>query len=157
MKQQWKVNIASEGDFERWLNFVKKVQHEFHGLDLYSDEKYKSAILKNINRGTAIYVEDNESSEIIGAMIYSPKSNHIGWIAVNTKHRRQGIGSALVNYMFKKLPKDVPIKVKTFLETDEPGQTAHCFYKSLGFQPKEILDDVNNENAGKPFYLFIKE
>ncbi len=153
---RWNVTIAERNDFEKWMEFAKNFTSEFHGIDLSEDEGYISGILKNINRSTAIYIRDEETDDIVGTMIYSPNSMHIGWIAVRADFRRMGIGSVMVNYMFSKLPPNKSIKVKTFLETDTPGKTAHSFYKSLGFLPKEIIEDVNNENAGKPFHLFIK-
>lgn len=157
MKGSWVIRVASINDMDRWMDFVKAVQNEFHYIDLFNDENYKTAILKNISRSTAIYIQKENSNEIIGAMTYSPNSNHIGWLAVSPNHRRKGIGSALAKYMFDKLPKNIPIKVRTFLETDIPGKTAQSFYKSLGFKPKEILEDINNKNAGNPFHLFIRD
>lgn len=83
MKKDWKVEIATRLDFGQWMSFVKKVQNEFHGIDLFNDEKHRSVALKNIDRSTAIYVRDRSGSDIVGVMMYSPSSNHIGWLAVN--------------------------------------------------------------------------
>lgn len=154
--ESWEVKVASVKDWERWMTFVRTVQEEFHGIYLSGDANYWAAIEKNMKRSTAIYVEDDTTHEILGAMTYSPHSFHVGWLAVGPGHRRKGIGTALVRYMFTVLPKNVPLSVKTFLETDRPGKVAHAFYKSLGFTPREILEDSNMENAGHPFHLFVK-
>jgi ribosomal protein S18 acetylase RimI-like enzyme len=156
VENEWKVKIASSNDLERWMEFVQTVQSEFHGLDLVNDEEYQAAVNKNIRRSTAIYVENKDTSEIIGALMYSPHSFHIGWLAVRPNHRRKGIGTALVRYMFALMRKDVPIRVNVFLETDPPGKVAHAFYMSLGFSPKEIQDDLDHRNAGRPYQVFVK-
>jgi predicted GNAT family acetyltransferase len=91
----WTIKIANMDDIGRWLAFVKNVAHDFYDIDLPNDENYRSAIIKNIKRKTAIYVE--ESDKIIGGTIYSPNSNRIGWLAVDPMYRRRGIGTALVN------------------------------------------------------------
>jgi ribosomal protein S18 acetylase RimI-like enzyme len=153
MKGKWIVKIAGMEDLNRWLTFVKKVTHDFYDIDLPNDENYKQAVIKNIKRETAIYVEDND---IIGGMIYSSNQNHITWLAVDPDYRRRGIGSALVEYMFKKLPDRKEYKVKTFTENDWQSKTSHPFYKSLGFisTVTNYDDMVNNENH--PTLVFVK-
>jgi ribosomal protein S18 acetylase RimI-like enzyme len=157
MNKRWNVRIAGSLDFGRWMLFVKTVQHDFHGIDLFNDDKYRSAVIDNIKKSTAIYIENELTDEIIGAMLYSTKSNRINWIAVSPSHRREGIGTSLIEYLLGKLPKNDRIEVKTFLETEAQGKASRGFYKSLGFMPKEIMNDINNENAGIPFQLFVKE
>ena len=99
--ENWVIKIATLNDCKKWFSFAKGVMHDFYDIDLPNDENYKNAIIKNIKRETAIYIEDNE--KIVGGMIFSPNQNHIGWLAVDPKYIRKGIGTALVNYMFKKL------------------------------------------------------
>jgi hypothetical protein len=41
---EWKVTIAARGDFDRWMDFVRKVQDVFHGIDLYNDKKHRKAV-----------------------------------------------------------------------------------------------------------------
>ncbi len=153
----WEIKVASRKDWDRWMGLAKMMQADFHGIDLYNDQNYRSHIDRNIQRSTAIYVEDKATHELLGAMTYSPRSLQIGWLGVAPSHRRKGIGTALVEYMFAALPKGVPLRVKTFLESDASGMVAHEFYRSLGFSPKEILEDVDNVNAGHPFQLFVRE
>jgi ribosomal protein S18 acetylase RimI-like enzyme len=154
MSSSWDIKLASTDDFERWMAFVATVQDEFHGLDLVNDSNYRAAVSKNIERKTAAYVSESEAGPIIGAMILSPRSRHIGWLAVGKAHRHRGIGSALVRYAIDILGTDTPIHVSTFTETDPQGPAAHGFYRSLGFRPLRIEEDVDNLNAGKPFHLF---
>ena len=152
MENHWIVKIAELNDMEKWFNFVKTVIHDFYDIDLINNENYRSIIEKNIKRKTAIFIENE--AKIIGGMIYSPNSNHIGWLAVDPEYRRKG--TALVKYMFNKLTDRKEIKVKTFIEDDWQSSVSHPFYKSLGFEPKEInYDDIEN-NANRPMRVFIK-
>ncbi|MBT3272393.1 MAG: GNAT family N-acetyltransferase, partial [Spirochaetales bacterium] len=100
---------------------------------------------------------NDSDTDILGAMLYSPSSRHIGWLAVHPNHRRTGIGTALANYLIRELGVSEPILVKTFLESDEPGESAHRFYNSLGFEQECIVDDKDGRNAGHPFHLLIKK
>ena len=106
---------------------------------------------------TAIYVEHEEFGEMLGAMMYSPTSQRIEWLAGRPDGRRQGIGTALMEYMLETFPDNSCIEVKTFVETAPSGKAAQSFYRHCGFQPKGILEDVNHRNAGHPFHLFVKE
>jgi ribosomal protein S18 acetylase RimI-like enzyme len=154
MGRQWHVDVATDHDLERWLEFVESVQDEFHGLDLANDPSHRAAVAKNIGRGTAVFVRSPADDAIVGAMIYSPRSRHIGWLAVGRRYRRLGIGTALVRYALEQLGATDPVDVRTFLMSDPPGPTAHEFYRSLGFRPVGIEDDTDGRNAGKPFVLF---
>lgn len=149
----WIVQVAQISDIDRWFSLVKSVEHDFHDVDLANDQNHRSIIIKNIIRGTAIYIENEDL--IVGAMIYSPNQNHIGWIAVHPDYRRQGIGTALVGYMFKALDQAERFKVKTFTEGDTSGSAARPFYQSLGFVPDEVL--YHEEGLTHPVQLFIKE
>ena len=154
MENNWIVKVAEIGDMGRWFDFVKNVIHDFYDIDLVNDEHHRDIIEKNIRRKTAIYVEIEE--KIIGGMIYSPNQNHIGWLAVDPKYRRKGVGTALVKYMFKELSDRKEFKVKTFIDGEWQSNASHPFYKSLGFEPTEVCYDGMERNANKPMLVFIK-
>ncbi len=147
-----KITIAAMHDLERWLALCDRVKGEFHGIDLRNDESYRNAVVKNIERGSAVFVAEGE--RIIGAMIYSTRSKHIGWIAVDPEYRRQGIGAALVAYFFDRFGDTEVLTVKTFLKSDVSGPRAHGFYESMGFIAEETEEDRENLNAGHPFQVF---
>ena len=146
MENKWNVKIARIEDLNKWFKFVKNVIHDFYDIDLVNDESYKKAVEKNIKRKTAIYVE--EKDKIIGGMLFSPNSNQIGWLAVDPDYRRKGIGTLLVKYMLKELE-----------DRKEHWQSkaSHPFYKSLGFEPKEISYENMENNANNPMLIFIRK
>ena len=154
-KFNWIIKVATINDCEKWFSFVKNVTHDFYDIDLANDKDYRNVIIKNIKRKTAVYVEKNE--KIIGGMIFSPNQNHIGWLAVDPKFRRRGIGTALVHYMLMELPDRKQFKVKTFMEGEWQSESSHPFYISLGFKPKEVNYDDMENNANHPTLLFVKE
>ncbi|HYE10878.1 MAG TPA: GNAT family N-acetyltransferase [Patescibacteria group bacterium] len=140
---EWLVKKAILKDADRWFLFASLVKEDFCGLDLSKDENYRAGMIKNINRGTAIYIEDDlcEDHPIIGAMVFSPNQNNIGWLAVHPSYRRRGLASSLMIYMLHELNTAERIKVKTFRDDDEYGTAARGFYKSHGFIEGEVLLD----------------
>jgi ribosomal protein S18 acetylase RimI-like enzyme len=137
------------------LAFVESVQDEFHGLDLANDPSHRGAVVKNMKRETALYVSERDDGPIVGAVMYSPRSRHIGWLAVAKRCRRHGAGRALVEHVINSLSMDAPIRVRTFMESDPPGPTAHAFYRSLGFEMIGVEEDMDHLNAGRPFCVFV--
>lgn len=155
-RTKWIVKNANLVDAERWFSFVKTVQADFYNLDLANDENYRSSMIKNMKRGTAIYIEDDSKSDspIIGAMTYSPNQNHIGWLAVHSDYRKMGVASCLMEHMLSELANAKEIKVKTFLYDDRYGKAARSFYKKHGFIAKDILMD--EKEFPHPVQVFVK-
>lgn len=147
------VKQVKEGDFDRWLEFIKIVEPDFMDIGLAEDEHFCSIIKKNINRETGFYVED-ENENIVGAITYSTNQNHISWLAVHPSYRRLGIASALIEEVIEKLSCAEEIHVKTFLRDDAYGAAARSFYKSHGFEPRDILE--NEERFPHEVQLFIR-
>jgi ribosomal protein S18 acetylase RimI-like enzyme len=152
---KWKICIANVDDYNKWMQFASTVVNDFYNIDLPNDSNFCSVIMKNIKRGTALYVE--EKGSIIGALVYSPNQNHIAWIAVHKDYRRRGVGTALVKYMFDQIPDRNEYKVKTFLDGEFQSVASHAFYKSFGFEPKEIIYEDMEKNANHPMQLFVKK
>lgn len=155
-KNSWLVKEAIVEDTERWLDFVSKVREDFYGLDLVNDEKFRFGMIKNMKRGTAIYVEDNSKSDIpiIGAMTYSLNQNHISWLAVDSNYRNNGVASSLMAYILCQMFNAKEIKVKTFLYDDRYGKAARSFYKKHGFVGNDIL--LNEKEFPHPVQVFVK-
>lgn len=153
---KWEVKTASINDSERWFAFTAIVQKDFCDMDLVGDENHRSGMMKNMSRGTAIYIEDNLHTvcPIIGAMTYSPNQNHIGWLAVHPDYRKKGVASALMEFMICQLSNAKEIRVKTFLYDDKYGKAARGFYKKQGFIGKDIL--MEEDGYPHPVQVFIK-
>jgi|LGOV01.1.fsa_nt_gb ribosomal protein S18 acetylase RimI-like enzyme len=153
---KWIVKHATLEDLDRWFEFVETVQSDFCNLNLMNDEKFRSGMKKNIQRGTAIYIEDTslELNPIIGALSYSLNQNHISWLAVNSEYRRRKTASTLMEYSYRKLSDTKEIRIKTFLYDDEYGIAARAFYKNHGFILREVL--MKEEGYPHPVQIFIK-
>lgn len=151
----WLVKEAVIEDLNRWFSFADTVTKDFFDIDLAKDEKYRFGMKRNINRSTAIYVEDStkDACPIIGAMTYSPNQKHISWLAVHPDYRNIGVASSLMNYMLVKMDGVKEIKVKTFQSDDEYGLAARSFYRKHGFTAGEILLD---DEYPHPVQVFTK-
>lgn len=70
-----------------------------------------------------VYEEDNK---VLGYIIFDERDGHILSIAVDPQYRRRGIGSTLVQRVFKRCG-------KAWLEVRTSNKTALSFYINLGF------------------------
>jgi len=153
---KWLVKKALPEDTDRWFSLAASVKEDFLGLDLSNDEKYRSGMIKNMIRGTAIYIEDDLHKErlIIGGMTFSPNQNHISWLAVHPDYRNKGVASSLMYKMLEELAGANEIKVKTFRDDDKYGKAARSFYRKHGFVAGEILLD---DSYPHPVQVFIRK
>jgi len=155
-KGKWIVKKALPEDAERWFLFASVVKEDFCGLDLSKDEKYRLGTIENINRGTAIYIEDDtiESCPIIGAMSFSLDKNQITWLAVHPNYRKKGVASSLMHTVLNELSHAKKIKVKTFRDDDKYGKAARSFYRNHGFIEGETLIEERYPHPVQVFYKF---
>jgi ribosomal protein S18 acetylase RimI-like enzyme len=153
MENNWIVKVAEKSDLERWQELLSVVKNDFYDLDLANDENHINFLMKNIDRKTAVYIE--EYGKIIGGVVYSTSSNHISWLGVDPQYRRKGIGTLLVKFALEKLNEKNEIKVRTFIEEHWQSKISHPFYKSLGFEPNEVIYENMENNAGHPMIEFI--
>ena len=147
----YQIRKTNQTDLPLWKDFLKIVKEDFYGLDLSLDERHIKGVLSNIEQGTALFIEDN--NQIIGAITFSKEKGRITWLAVHPEYRRLHIASTLVEYMIRQIPADIPITVKTFIESKE-GVAARSFYQKMGFTPCEIISDSNNRNGGHSMQMF---
>lgn len=154
-KGKWVVKKALPEDAGRWFDLLTTVKDDFCGLDLSKDEKHRSGVMENIDRGIAIYVEDDTKANcpIIGAMSFSPEKNQITWLAVHPDYRRQGVASSLMETVLGVLNNKENIKVKTFRDDDNYGKSARGFYKKHGFMEGETFTSARYPH---PVQVFIK-
>jgi ribosomal protein S18 acetylase RimI-like enzyme len=155
---KWLIKKALPEEADRWFLLASLVKEDFCGLDLSRDEKYRFGMLKNMFRGTAIYIEDDlqEDCPIIGAMTFSPNQNHISWLAVHPNYRNRGVASSLMHFMLQELSSAKQIKVKTFSDDDKYGKAARSFYKKHGFIEGVILLDEDYPHTVQEFTKIIE-
>ncbi len=135
-----KVVEAQPEDIPAWLNLAREVEPMFGPM--VDDPGFHHALEKNIARLTAYCVrEDGQpaGAPLKGGLLFSPKPPEyvIGWLAVAEKHRRSGIGRALVKYAFTQVELPAAIMLTTFGADNPKGEPARRFYEMLGFKPAE--------------------
>lgn len=97
-----------------------------------------------------IYEEKTIIGVISVSVIY--ERAEINYIAVKEANRRQGIGSKLLNYVFKLLKNQGVATIS--LEVDCTNEKAIAFYKKNGFLIETIRKNYYGKNDG---YLMIKK
>jgi ribosomal protein S18 acetylase RimI-like enzyme len=132
--------VAQIEDFTPWLNLAAEVEHLFGSL--VNDPLFQCALHKNIKRGTAFCIRENNGPPgvpLVGGLLFSPQRLQIGWLAVAQKYRRSGAGQLLVEKAFSLVNPPAEVMVITFVAGDEGGLPARRFYEKLGFYPAEIV------------------
>jgi len=124
------------------MELVTLVRYNFPGLESDEElEKHRKAVLKNIERNTAICVR--KDAIVVGVLIFSLKQSGISCMAVHPEHRRNGIATAMIKQMLSVLPPDKDVWVTTFREGDDKAIEPRAFYKKLGFI-EDKLEIVHN-------------
>ena len=145
---------AAMSDVEPWLKLARQVEHLFgpmvgHGFD--------RAVLANISRDSAFCVRDSHNPGILAGAIlfdYRDAPNYeISWLAVDSDHRKRGIGRNLVYYALARTVTPSVIKVVTF-GPDHPGRAdARNFYESFGFLPGAQREPGPEGGSRQEFFL----
>lgn len=135
-----RIAVAQPADFHPWLALATEVEPLFGPL--VEDQTFIRALRKNIHRGTAFCVRENDGppgDDLLAGMLFSmkPPQYTIGWLAVAESARRQGVGRRLVEHAIHLIQPPDELVVETFGPGDPGGQAARQFYLSLGFQPCE--------------------
>lgn len=130
---------ADEGtpaDVASWLEIVREAEPLFGPMP-----DFRSALLRNIRRGTALCVRDANGQVLGGALMQAPPRTVITWLAVRTSARRHGVGQALVAEILRRCPPPSEVLVDTFGADNPEGRPARRLYESFGFVPAERLPD----------------
>ncbi len=123
---------AIGNDIKSWMELIHLVKDNFPGLETPDEIKsYEDTVLKNIRRGTALCVKNNDL--VIGVLLFSINSNMLCFLAVHPGYRREGVGSTLVAKFLEVFPKNQNIKLSTFREEDPWGQVSRPLYEKFGF------------------------
>jgi ribosomal protein S18 acetylase RimI-like enzyme len=130
------VDEGTQEDVVSWLEIVREVEHLFGPM-----ADFRSTLLLNISRGTALCVRDADGQVLGGMFLRAPPRTQISWLAVRASARRQGIGKALVAEALRRCPPPCEVLVDTFGADNIEGSPARRLYESFGFVPGEHLSD----------------
>ncbi|WP_404868504.1 GNAT family N-acetyltransferase [Kitasatospora griseola] len=128
---------AVRADIHAWMSLAAEVEDLFGPL--VDDPGFQAALMRNIERGTALCVraaEGRAGSALAGGLLLSARHPHyeITWLAVEGKSRGQGIGRLLVDSALRAFTSPpCTVDVTTF-GPDHPGSGARLFYEELGFE-----------------------
>ncbi len=112
---------------------IKTVQNPNWKLyQQFSD--YKPSFLDSIemisgNHINEVIIEMKQEDVCIGYAIYQPSFGRISQIGVDAEKRRQGVGKALVDHMFK----TCSLKRLTIVNVNDAATTTKKFFESIGF------------------------
>ncbi|MEU9047373.1 MULTISPECIES: GNAT family N-acetyltransferase [unclassified Kitasatospora] len=132
------IVTAVRADIPSWLALAAEVEDLFGPL--VDDPGFQAALVRNIERGTALCVraaEGHAGPALAGGLLFSARHLHyeITWLAVEGKSRGRGIGRLLVNSALRAFASPpCTVDVTTF-GPDHPGSSARHFYEELGFEP----------------------
>lgn len=90
---------------------------------------------------------------VVGYMIYELHKNrlHVLNFAVDPKHRRKGVGGAMVDKLVTKLSSDRRNRI--LLEVRETNLAAQLFFKSQGFKAIDVLRDFYEDTAEDAYLM----
>ncbi|MFE7745511.1 GNAT family N-acetyltransferase [Nocardia sp. NPDC057455] len=133
------VRLAREDDLAGFLELAGQVEHWFGaGAD---DAEFRAAVLRHIERGTAL-VARSAGAEVLGGILFgsNPPVYRVGWLVVAEQARGHGIGRALIADAVRRyVPTPGTLEAETF-GPDHPGAVAsgaRAFYEKLGLHPAE--------------------
>jgi GNAT superfamily N-acetyltransferase len=137
------VQLACYRDIRSWLDLAAEVESLFGSL--LDDPEFHRALSRNIDRGTAFCVREDDGppgAPLMGGLLFSPSrperpEHRIGWLSVAERWRRHGVGRLLVEHVVGLIQPPATLSVVTFGEDVEAGRPARLFYERMGFHPAE--------------------
>lgn len=142
MRKGYLLDYAEVEDIDSWIKMVYIVRNNFPGLETSERmEEYRQTVIKNIKRNTALCMK--HEGEIVGILLFSYNSKCLSCMAVHPNHRRNGIGSALIEKMISLFPSNISISVTTFRKDDIKGIAPRHLYEKYGFQEDELVTEFD--------------
>jgi ribosomal protein S18 acetylase RimI-like enzyme len=142
LRKGYLLDYAEIQDIDSWIKMVAIVRDNFPGLETSEKiEEYRQTVIKNIKRNTALCVK--YEGKIVGILLFSYNSKCLSCMAVHPNHRRNGIGSAMIEKMISLFPNNVDITVTTFRKDDIKGIAPRQLYKKYGFEEDELVTEFD--------------
>ena len=130
------VAFAGPEDIPQWMNLLRLAIDGYPCLD---ECAYLYQLQKSMEKEQALLLRDGML--VTGAMIFSPDSGGIGFLAVHPQYRKQGAAQALLSKLTEELLRGREISITTYRAGDraDPGQRRA--YQHLGFTEAELLEE----------------
>ena len=139
MKEIYTLQFAQPEDITNWMDMVDIVKDNFPG---FRRDEYVEMLERSINQESALCVKYYD--KIVGVLLFSVNNKCLSCMAVHPNHRKQGIGSALIEKMISLFPSDLDISVDTFQEGDPLGNASRAMYKKAGFVEGELFIGIGD-------------
>jgi GNAT superfamily N-acetyltransferase len=151
-----RVCQAGRADFGPWLELAAELEPLFGPMA--RDPVFQRALLRNIARGTAFCIRENDAapgSRLLAGLLLSrrPPVYRVGWLAVTESERRSGLGRLLLERAVAEIPPAAELLVITFGPDTPGGESARAFYLKMGFAPAEMAAP---SAIGSPRQVFRK-
>lgn len=144
---------ATKGDIQGWLGLAEEVEYLFGPM--LDNPSFIRALEKNINRGTAYCVRENNGSpgsNLLGAVLFSSSnapSYKIGWLSVSSQLRGRGV----LNHLLSLVQPSSEVSVITFGDDIPDGKAARSLYKKFGFIPSNELIPKGPEGGSRQKFI----
>lgn len=142
LRSRMQLQFGLPADIAPWMALVTRVRDNFPGLETAEAlEDHKQTVLRFMAENRALCVKICE--KIAGVMLISRRHNMICCLAVAPEFRRIGISDQLMTEALAQLDLTRAITVTTFREGDPLGTAPRALYRKYGFQPEELIIELN--------------
>ena len=152
------VDLATQADVASWLDLAAEVEPLFGPM--VGDPAFCQALRRNVARRSAFCVRaagGPPGATLIGGLLFSSHRPiyRIGWLAVATGWRGQGVGELLVRHVLALVQPPAEVGVVTFGEDFAAGRPARRFYERLGFVAAELTSPGPDGGSRQVYRLVL--
>lgn len=150
------VNATNE-DIKGWFKLATEVEYLFGPM--VDDPSFIKALEKNVNRGTAFCVRENNGSpgsNLLGGVLFSSSnasSYKIGWLSVSSHSKGKGVATELLTHILGLVHSNSKISVITFGDDIPEGQAARRLYEKFSFIPSNELVPKGPEGGSRQKFI----
>ena len=137
------IRFAQQTDIDGWMQLVERVWHVFPGLETeQARQAHKAEVLQFIHNTSAICAL--QDTRVVGVLLFCKQTNTLCFLAVDPVYRRQHIADRLFEFMLPWMDAKRDITVITYRQGDPNATAARAFYRHLGFEPGELLEEFDH-------------